>query len=245
MSLHEYEPTGDSLPLLLRRIASDPRRTNHLHGVLGWYCHESRNFLNCLKMSMYLAKRARGDSGAVAWADVESSYDELERSIDRLHRLCRPTPLNPVCAPLGLLFEERRAAWSQVLSACGRRLGLDAPAGAAVGSFDPTLLGLALDDLVAWRAQVGAPGSALRVSWSADPATAEFDVVWSEPAVVGRPARDAERSAAGDGVAQPVFCIPLLTRIVTLHGGTVETSEREGWQLRMRWPRDASTPREE
>ena len=245
MSLHESEPTGDSLPLLLRRIASDPRRTSHLHGVLGWYCHESRNFLNSLKMSIYLAKRTGGGSGAVAWAGVESSYDELEQSIDRLHRLCRPTSLSLVRAPLDLLFEERREAWSQVLSACGRRLELDAPPGPVVGSFDPSLLGLALDDLVAWRAQVGEPGSALRVRWSAEPASAEFEVVWSEPAVVGRPARDAVRSAAGDGVAQPVFCIPLLTRIVTLHGGTVETSEREGWQLRMRWPRDASTPREE
>jgi hypothetical protein len=245
MTAHHGDPSRGSLPLLLGRIVSDPRRTSHLHGVLGWYCHESRNLLNSLKMSIYLAKRIGGVPAVGPWAGVEARYGEVERYIDRLHRLCRPVDLCPVRVPLDLLIEEKREVWSRDLSACGRGLELERPAEPALGSFDPSLLGAALDDLVAWRVQHGVPGSMLRVSWGVCTRDAEFDVRWSEAAGTGpsppcadRPLRDPE---CGDALS--LFSLPFLSRIVTLHGGTVESSEHDGWQLRMRWPTDTRTSR--
>ena len=245
MTAHDGDPSRGSLPLLLGRIVSDPRRTSHLHGVLGWYCHESRNLLNSVKMSIYLAKRTGGVPAEGPWADVEARYGEVERYIDRLHRLCRPLYLSPVRVPLDMLFEEKREAWSRELSACGRGLELERPAEPAVGSFDPSLLGAALDDLVAWRARRGAPGCTLRVSWGVCTHDAVFDVRWLEvagtapsPPRADRPISDPE---CGDVLS--LFSLPFLNRIVTLHGGTVESSEHDGWQLRMRWPTDTRTSR--
>lgn len=235
MTSHDREPPNPGLARLLGRVASDHRRADHLHQILRWYCHESRNSLNSLKMSIYLAKRTGGASAAVAWADVEARYDELERYVDRLHRLCRPTALSPIRAPLDLLFEERREAWRSELAARGLRLELQSPASPAVGSFDPALLGAALDDLVSWRARLGVPGTAVRLGWSAEADTLHVD--WSEPG--GRPRRRRPQVQGGPD-ALSVFCLPLLTRVVTLHGGTVKASERGCWRLELRWPSTAA-----
>src|SRR6478735_1221713 len=101
ISTEDDLPTsGTDLSGRLLRIAADPERTEHLHRVLGWYCHESRNFLNSLKMSLYLARRMGDGPAAALWAEVEATYTELERFVDRLHQLCRPSPITPVRLPL-------------------------------------------------------------------------------------------------------------------------------------------------
>jgi hypothetical protein len=232
---------------LLGRIASDPRRTDELHRLLGGYCHDSRNILNSLKMCLYLGRRSGGACVDDRWVDVEACYGEIEWFIDRLHQLCRPTPLTPVRAPLDLLFEERREVWSRDLEAWGRRLALAPPTVPAEGSFDPMRLGAALDDLVAWRARRGIPGADLRVSWASIDSASALEVCWSErtpgdlktaDTAGGQP---AARPGQRDSHALDLLCLPMLTRIVTLHGGTVETSERDGWRLRMHWPTSPCT----
>jgi hypothetical protein len=236
------ESTHSDLSALLVRIVVDPRRTEHLHGLLGWYCHETRNILNSLKMCIYLVKRENGGVAVGGLADLEPRYGDLERFVDRLHQLCRPMPLCRVRAPFDLLIHERCMVWSQILGARGRRLRLKGPADPAMCSFDPTRLGTALDDLVAWRARCGRRDSDLFVSWGTDAARESIEVAWTEtPVDPGadrtRVSRSDEESDVPEALA--ILSLPMLTRVVTLHGGTVEASERAGWQLRMRWPTNA------
>jgi hypothetical protein len=131
------------------------------------------------------------------------------------------------------LIEERRAGWSEALAARRRRLELAPPPLPPVGDFDPARLGQAFDDLVAWRAGAGAPGSALRLAWGVQGGS--FVVRWDEPAGSG----PGPGPGPDDGLgAQAVRVVPLLTRIMTLHGGSVEATARDGWQLTLRWPLD-------
>jgi hypothetical protein len=251
------DPARESLTRLLSSIARNPEQTTHLHGILGSYCHECRNILNGLKLSFYLAKRNGSGCGADAglWHEVEPRYLEVERFIDRLHQLCRPVPVSPVKLSLNLLFEERNDHWKRALASAGRPLILEPPAEPVVGSFDPGRFASAFDDVVAWRARVGLPGTPLRISWCCT--DGQFDVRWSEPRSEGVEARadlSSELTAPLDAVpavsdddrpgALDVLCIPLLTRIVALHGGTLDTNDdpRDGWQLRLRWPLDSRTP---
>ena len=227
----------------LLRIAADPDRTEHLHRVLGWYCHEVRNLLNSLKMSLYLARRSGDGPAAPRWADVEASYAELERFVDRLHQLCRPSPVTPVRLPLDLLFDERRASWAESLGARGCRLTLEPPDRPAVGAFDPSRLGPALDDLVAWRARRATPGTTLSVAWSLDPAATMLETVWTESVPDSGSASPPVQGAVNGGDGPSLLCLPLLTRIIALHGGTVDMDEQGGWRLLMRWPADASASR--
>src|SRR5262245_63205500 len=47
----------DALTGSLFRVATDASMVVALHDVLGSFCHECRNTLNSLKLSLYLAKR--------------------------------------------------------------------------------------------------------------------------------------------------------------------------------------------
>ena len=112
--------------------------------------------------------------------------------------------------------------------------------------FDPMRLTQGLDDLVAWRAALGNPTLDLRVEWSV--VDGEYRVFWDEPparAAAARPATTA--STTWESQILDAFAVPLLTRIMASHGGSLETDESpsEGWRLTMRWPLDARpTPRE-
>ena len=54
--MHGASPL-DGLTPLLCRIVSDPAQLESLHEVLGGFCHQSRNLLNSLKLSIYLATK--------------------------------------------------------------------------------------------------------------------------------------------------------------------------------------------
>src|SRR4051812_10760623 len=48
---------GNRLTSSLCRIAADPAQVGTLYEILGGYCHQCRNTLNSLKLSLYLARR--------------------------------------------------------------------------------------------------------------------------------------------------------------------------------------------
>ena len=62
----------------LSRVVVDPARIAELHEVLGPFCHKSRNILNSLKISLYLAHRQEPRGvGGIFFDDLASG--DLER----------------------------------------------------------------------------------------------------------------------------------------------------------------------
>jgi signal transduction histidine kinase len=238
-SLSATEPSAADLAGVLARVAANPGQTRHLHEILGGYCHQYRNLLNSLKMTLYLARRGVDASVDDAWPGLERRYLLVEWFVDRLQQLCRPLSLNRVRLPLILLIEDRRSSWTETLARRGRRLLLEPPAEDAVGSFDPLWLGQGLDDLVDWRASAGRPGTDLRIRWSFDGGGS--NVVIDEPERTGPPTptrtgtyRELDDAAAG----LSALTIPFLTRVMTLHRGTLIAHGPEPWRLCLRWPID-------
>jgi hypothetical protein len=247
------EPCAERLAEALLPIAADPGQTRHLHEILGAYCHQCRNLLHSLKLCLFLARRgsgAQGDDDAI-WRSLEATNRELERFLDRLHQLCRPTPLSTIRVGLEVLVADRREEWSRVLAERGRLLVLGRRGGDAEGAFDPIRLGQALDDLVAWRARDGTPGTALRLRYGTDEGS--FGLEWDEPG--GRPQERRDQpwpgpasleqicdDGAGDvaTAAYRALTIPVLARVMALHGGLLETTDSGRWRLRLRWRLDAN-----
>src|SRR5258708_33631505 len=81
--------SGEELADALTRLVNDPARVDSLHDLLGPFCHESRNLLNSLKMSLYLARRADGRAESHCWNDAERYCLELEQQFDRIQMVCR------------------------------------------------------------------------------------------------------------------------------------------------------------
>jgi hypothetical protein len=249
----DAEGSADQLAGALARIATNPQQTHQLHEILGHFAHQCRNLLNSMKISLYLADRAREHEFTPRWRDLETRYLEVERFFERVQLFCRPMPLTLVNLPLNLLIEERAGAWTDVLRERGRRLRLVPPPVPPVGRFDPTRLGQGLDDVVAWRARLGDQETDLRLAWMED--SAQFHLVWDEP--VRGDSIDLTTPLAGSLTEQGVsssratdcsealtaLTVPLLSRIVSLHGGSLEATSLNPWRLDLRWPLDvAHTP---
>ncbi len=217
-----------SLTSQLMEIVQNPRLRADLNQVLGDYCHQCRNRLNSLKLSLYLAKRQSPQGVTSAWMALESDYQSVEAQLAKVETLCRPLCLSPVTIGLNLLFEDRRASWSKVLAEAGRDLEFHQPEEQSVARFDVDRLGLALDAMVAWRAEQGSSTTQTLVRWWVE--CNQAHVSWVEHSSQDVP----------DSVRLPdQFCawtLPLLTRIVTEHGGSVEVDDRVGWSLKMSWP---------
>jgi hypothetical protein len=240
----------------LQRIAADPDWTLHLHEILGTYCHNCRNLLHNLKLCMYLATRggecagAENGLGGKAWGELETTYQELEHFVDRIHQLCRPTDLETMRASLDLLVEDRREEWSRLLSARGRTLVVERWGDDPVGAFDPMRLAPTLDELVAWRAFQGASDAALRLNYGVDGGMLVME--WEEgpirpirrraststaQAKTHRPAGGSEAEVIASE-AYHALTLPLLTRVVVLHGGMLEAADSDAWRVRLSWPAD-------
>lgn len=238
----EADSSADALSDVLRRVAANEGQARHLHEILGGYCHQSRNLLNCMNMSLYLARRGADPCAQSLWKEVERRYRGVEQFIDRLQSICRPMPVCVVRLPLSLLFEDRKGPWSEHLEAVGRRLLLEPPAEPAVGCFDPIRLGQALDDLVAWRVRVGNPDSGLRVRWTSN--ALGFQLQFDEPAS-DQPGTRGAFNPESRAESFDTLTVALLTRVMTLHGGRLEIPSTEGWRIELRWPLDArNTERE-
>lgn len=224
------EEAYDDLNLGLFKIAADPAHSDSLHRLLGCFCHQCRNLLNSMKLSLYLAKRGQLCTAPADWVDLESRYRALEQVFDRLQSICRPIVLTPMRGSLALLFDDRRESWIAEMAARDRALTLVAPREPAVGDFDPVRLREGLDAFVGYRAEFGTQGMPARMSWSAENGVFRLD--WKE----GGPKTDASRAVGLRGSS--TLALPLLARIIAAHRGTIDLNLREGLQLKIRWPLD-------
>lgn len=241
------EGSAEELARALARIARDPGATCRLHDVFGGFCHQFRNLLNSLKITLYLAKKHGAPGGDDPWSGLEPRYALAERFIDRFQLICRPMTLNLVRLPIDALFQDREASWSTLLNARGKRLRLGPGDASTPGAFDPMRLGAGLDDLVIWRARAGNPAADLRVRWSAD--AAGFCVEWDEPCPTdstspdpGGPSFDLTQDTDTTSIEADVLAaltVPLLTRVMTSHHGALVEGGPGPWSLTLRWPLDA------
>ncbi len=223
-------PSAEGAVASWLRIVSDPVKAGSLHGLLRGFCHDCRNDLNSLKLSLYLARRGAEGSDPSIWDEFEPRYRAVECLFERLQAIYWPMVPETVRLPLELLVEERRPGWVESLSRNGRALGLDPPEAPTVGDFDPIRLGQGLDAFVSWRAAVGERGRPARLRWGAE--AGQFHLVWSEPGARALEARDA-----ADDQREPL-ALPLLARIVSAHRGAVEVTSDDGLQVHLRWPLD-------
>jgi len=226
--------SGAGLSASLARIASHPDQLDCLSQILGIYCHQSRNLLHAIKLSLFLAKRNGPTSDSNIWGELESVYLSVERFFDRLHSICRPMSVTPVRMPLALLVEDRLSTWNEWLAERGRRLEVIAPLEPAIGDYDPARMAEGLDAFVAWRGDVGELGGSARLHWRAE--AGHFLLDWSEP-----PVRCPDRS--GIYHEQPDrLALPLLARVVSAHRGTLDVAVQDGLCVRLRWPLDVRRP---
>jgi len=237
-SLSEESGSGGGLADSLSRIVNSPAQLDLLQEVIGPFCHQSRNILNSLKMSLYLAQREEGGRGIKALKDVEGSCLELEELYDRLQLIYRPVSLTCVRMSLGLLIDDRRQPWVDRFADRGRILELVAPRRPDVGDYDPNVLGRALDAFVFWRADMGKSGQGARLSWSIKRGAFELDWLESESAS-GKAVGDAGEPVSCKGA----FALPVLARVVTAHGGMIRHLKPGGEHLRLSWPQSVECPR--
>jgi hypothetical protein len=208
----------------LIRVATDPVRRARLYDLLGGFCHQCRNHLNSLKLSLYLAGRRGPECERAAWSEHDARYRAVERVYDRLQQICRPMHLTPVRLPVALLWDEVFPAWTELFRPGGIALEPAPPTAPAAVDFDPVRLRPALDALAEWRAATP-PSRRVRFAWDTD--GGEFLVEWRES--VATPAPRAAGSA--DALA-----LPLLARVLAAHGGTLEIAAASPFHLRLRWP---------
>jgi hypothetical protein len=207
----------------LLRVASDPLQVDSLYQVLGEFCHVARNRLNCLKLSLYLARRDPQDSQREGWSRIERIYSEVEAFLERFQTVCRPMRLAPMSVDLGMLLDERRPVWDVWMADRGRSIVWDAPATPAMGVFDHARLSQGLDALALWSSQGGSAETPVHVAWGSD--TGQLRLGWGDPTM----------RAAEEGVV-PCLALPLLARVVSAHGGVLELSLRCGLDLQLVWP---------
>lgn len=211
----------------LAEVARDPDRRAFLDGRLGDYCHQSRNRLNSLKLSLYLARRQSSRQLGPGWRALEADLAALEAQYDQIRTICQPLAFAPVSLPLRLLFDDRRPKWSATLAATGRDLVLVPPASSCLARFDVTLLGAALDGVVDWRSrQNGRPGTT-RLAWRVDSGRAEVD--WDEGPT------PADAASPAGGCPDFHWGLPILIRVVAEHGGDVRVESDAGFRVGISW----------
>jgi hypothetical protein len=222
--------TAEATEDRLAQLVCDPEQASALHALLGPFCHRSRNLLNSVRLSLYLAQHQaeRVRDSAWNWVELERMYREVEQVFDRLQTICRPMSLAPVRMSLALLMEDRRKGWVERFAARGRVLELDCAGRSDVGDYDPQCLGVALDALIDWRAEAGPAGAGARLRWGAH--RGRFHVEWIERG--SSAGRSSQREYAGP---EPL-ALPLLGRVVAAHGGTLKQLASAGRHLKFSWP---------
>lgn len=222
-ALHE----GD-LARTLVGVVSNPSKTHALHEILGGYCHQCRNTLNSLKLSLYLSKRDPTHVASPQWGELDEQYKAVESIFDRLQAICRPLVLTPIRASLSLILNERKPFWTETMAARSRILTLVPPHSSDVGDFDPNWLADALNSFVHWRAAVGEFGQPAQLGWSIY--EDQFLIEWDEPSARGFVSVGPEASRSDP------LALPLLARVVTAHGGQMTLNTHDGLHLRVSWP---------
>jgi hypothetical protein len=219
-----------SLAKQLLEAARDPMLRHSVYLQLGEYCHQCRNRLNSLKLSLFLATKHSTDGLRRDWTTIEREYLELERIVDRVQTIFRPMTLTRVTIALDLFFEDRREEWTRLISAGGGELEWLRPRSRGLASIDVVRMGQALDALVHWRAGECSPDGVARLRWWVEAGTAH--VSWED-------SDSSPTSPASDG---PTWTLPLIARVVEAHGGEFRLSDDKTWRLDLSWPASTDTP---
>jgi len=212
----------------LAKVVADSGNSESLYRILGSYCHQSRNVLNTMKLSLFLAQRGSPPMEDGTWKRLESDYLALEHFFDRLQLVCRPMTVSPVRMPLSLLIEDRAGDWTRWLSVRGMSLEVIAPDEPAIGDYDPARITQGLDAFVAWRVDAGRAGGSASLRWGAD--GRDFQLEWTE-----QEALDEDPSGGRPDLPERL-ALPLLARVVTAHAGTLDLVVQGIFRLRLRWP---------
>jgi hypothetical protein len=232
-SLNDDDESND-LPAVLSRIVSDLEKIRVLHGILGPFCHQSRNVLNCLKLSLYLSQRNDARSSESLWADLERRYLAVEQLFDRLQTICRPLSLSLIKLSLSLLINERQESWGELFATHQRSLKLIPPEFEDEGEYDPHWLGQALDQFVVWRASTGRAEQDALLRWWTE--HGQFHLEWTETGIGSGGVTHEDRDHSGS------LALPLLARVISAHGGVLTIVEPPGRHLRASWPQRAHLP---
>lgn len=227
-------PGMNELASSLARLVSDSTQVDALYRSLGDQCHDWRNLLNALKLSLHLARRTAGEPERAFWTEVDERYQRLEAFVEDLQLICRPIALVTIRLPFSAFLLDRMPDWSRLLAEGG--CWLETPDGLGAGHVELDLMRMtrAIDSFVAWRAEViGTPG-AVRLGVCADADSLRFDWVEQAPP---NPILEASQETR--------LALPLLIRVVSLHGGELEVLEEAGMTVRIRLPLAASEPEPE
>ena len=222
----------------LIKIAVNPALTQDLHEVIGTYCHQVRNHLNSLKLSLYFAKRGASSDRPSPWKELNAQYLEMEAWLERLQMLCRPLQLDLYHLPFDLLIEERRGRWTDAAEERDGTLAIEPADFPTAFSFDMGRFAAALDDLAAWRFRAAPVGTRFMLGWKnlGD----HFEFRWSE--LHSQPPESRETRATSP-LSSEGLLLPVIYRLAVLHGGTVDLSLDHGWHLSIRLPSQPRCPR--
>jgi len=213
----------------LMAVAADPSRTDELYGVLGEFCHGVRDHLNALKISLYVANQSPDAEFARSWREVHEQYLGVEQFVDQFQTVFRPMSLNLMSVSLGRLLEENRETWERLVQGKGATLVLSRPKTDRVGTFDPMRLADALERFMHWRATEIVPGTVVHLSWATEGDL--FRIAWEERAADGSTERPP-----GDKCRVGIMALPMLARVMALHGGVLSVRPGDGCAVELRWP---------
>jgi hypothetical protein len=223
-------------------VAADPGRTDELYVVLGEFCHGVRDRLNALKISLYVANQGLPPAFQHSWSEIHEQYLGVEHFVDQFQTVFRPMSLSLLNATLGRLIDENREEWDRLIQSRGANLFWSRPKTEPTGAFDPMRLTDALDRFVHWRAEQLQPGTMVYASWTTE--SDQYRFTWEErhtsasrpPATPSDAARQEHRCAN--------MALPMLTRVMALHGGAVSIRSGDEYLLELRWPVTALDPTE-
>lgn len=191
-------------------------------------------------MSLYLFRRESRGAAPACWEEIEAVYDQVEELFDHLQTIYRPMTISPVRSTLDELIGHHVPKWRSWLESRGKGLQLDPPMSEVPGDFDPAHLGVGIDAMAAWRAEVSPPGIVTRVGWGLRDGVVE--IRWREVPLEHVP--DPPEHAGGTqrrDASQPdrgvdALAIPLLARILASHDGCLELERGPGFGVSLRWP---------
>lgn len=241
MSPRPHDGTAEEgLSSSLLQIVHDTKKVERLRDVLSGFCHRCRNSLNGIKMSLYLFRREARGAVPQCWGEIEAIYQQVENLFDRLQSIYRPIPIRMVRSPLDELIRAHEPKWRSWFESRGLSLWLERPEFEVPGDFDPAQLGVGLDAMASWRAEVGPAGTVARMTWGVHDGVIEIQ--WRElvpqdpPDLVEHAGGLVRRDAGSCPRRLDVLALPLLARILASHGGSLTYDWGEGFGVRLRWP---------
>ena len=234
-------PSEERLSQSMLPVVTSQERIAGLRRILSGFSHRCRNSLNGIKVSLYLLRREHSGANPSEWQELEQTYLQIERLFDHLQAIYRPMTLTMVRSPLGPFLADHEPKWRTWFEASGRTLRVDRPSQDLPGDFDPIHLGMGLDAVLSWRAEVREASRHPRLSWRTGEGFCE--VAWDEteaPTACGPGSGAAGQDGKDHGWARvDPLALPLLARIVTAHAGHTEMTREpgRGFCLKLRWPR--------